>query len=222
MYVIIVGGGKTGSQLAESLLFEGYEVRIIEPRSDVLDRLTRELPPEIIFPGDGSSPSVLEEAGIQRANVLAAVTGEDETNLVITTLGKFEYHIDRVIGKINNPKNAWLYTTEMGVDVALNQAAILARLIAEEMSLGDMMTLLKLRKGEYSIVEEKIHPASLAANKMISDVQIPSECVLAAVIRKGKMIIPHGDTILMPSDEIIAIVHASQVTQLANSLARTS
>lgn len=222
MYVIIVGGGKTGSQLAESLLFEGYEVKIIEPRSDVLGRLAKELPPEIIFPGDGSSPYVLEEAGIQHANVLAAVTGEDETNLVITTLGKFEYHIDRVIGKINNPKNAWLYTTEMGVDVALNQAAILARLIAEEMSLGDMMTLLKLRKGEYSIVEEKIHPSSIAANKSISEIQIPNECVLAAVIRKGKMIIPHGDTILMPSDEVIAIVHASQVTQLANSLARGS
>ena len=106
--------------------------------------------------------------------------------------------------------------------MALNQAAILARLIAEEMSLGDMMTLLKLRKGEYSIVEEKIHPVSIAANKKISDVNIPSECVVAAVIRKGKMIIPHGDTVLLPSDEVIAIVHASQVTQLANSLARTS
>ena len=222
MFVIIVGGGKTGSQLAESLLFEGYEVKIIEPRSDVLERLARELPAEIILAGDGSAPSVLEAAGIQRANVLAAVTSEDETNLVITTLAKFEYHIDRVIGKINNPKNAWLYTTEMGVDVALNQAAILARLIAEEMSLGDMMTLLKLRKGEYSIVEEKIHPVSIAANKKISDVNIPSECVVAAVIRKGKMIIPHGDTVLLPSDEVIAIVHASQVTQLANSLARTS
>ena len=222
MFVIIVGGGKTGSQLAESLLFEGYEVKIIEPRSDVLERLARELPAEIILAGDGSAPSVLEAAGIQRANVLAAVTSEDETNLVITTLAKFEYHIDRVIGKINNPKNAWLYTTEMGVDVALNQAAILARLIAEEMSLGDLMTLLKLRKGEYSIVEEKIHPVSIAANKKISDVNIPSECVVAAVIRKGKMIIPHGDTVLLPSDEVIAIVHASQVTQLANSLARTS
>jgi trk system potassium uptake protein TrkA len=222
MNVIIVGGGKTGSQLAESLLFEGYDVKIIEPRSEVLDRLSHELPPEIIIAGDGSSPSVLEFAGIHQANVLAAVTGEDETNLVITTLAKFEYHIDRVIGKINNPKNAWLFTTDMGVDVALNQAAILARLIAEEMSLGDMMTLLKLRKGEYSIVEEKVHPISVAANKKLSDLKIPSECVIAAVIRKGKMIIPHGDTILLPSDEVIAIVHASQVTALANSLARES
>jgi len=222
MYVIIVGGGKTGSQLAESLLFEGYDVKIIEPNSVVLERLAKELPPEIILAGDGSSPSVLEAAEIHRANVLAAVTGEDETNLVVTTLAKFEYHIERVIGKINNPKNAWLYTTDMGVDVALNQATILARLIAEEMSLGDMMTLLKLRKGEYSIVEEKVHPASVAANKKLSELKIPGECVIAAVIRKGNMIIPHGDTVLQPSDEVIAIVHASQVSALANSLARGS
>ena len=220
MFVIIVGGGKTGSQLAHFLLSAKYEVKVIEPRSDMLALLYKELPKEMIIAGDGSSPAVLEAADAKRANVLAAVTGEDETNLVVTTLAKFEYHITRVIGKINNPKNAWLFTPEMGVDVALNQAAILARLIAEEMSLGDMMTLLKLRKGEYSIVEEKVHPASVAAGKMISELHIPSECVMAAVIRKGKMIIPHGDTVLQPSDEIVAIVHASQISQLAATLAR--
>ena len=115
--------------------------------------------------GDGSAPAVLEAAGIGQANVLAAVTGEDEANLVITTLARFEFNVPRVIARVNNPKNAWLFTPEMGVDVALNQANILARLIAEEMSLGDMMTLLKLRKGEYSVVEEKVHPASLAAGQ---------------------------------------------------------
>ena len=105
--------------------------------------------------GDGSSPSVLESAGIEHANVLAAVTGEDEDNLVITTLGRFEFGVPRIIARVNNPKNVWLFTPEMGVDVALSQSDILAKLIAEEMSLGDMMTLLKLRKGEFSIVEEK-------------------------------------------------------------------
>ncbi len=90
--------------------------------------------------------------------MLAAVTGEDEANLVIATLARFEFNTPRVIARVNNPKNAWLFTGEMGVDVALNQAEIFAHLIAEEMSLGDMMTLLKLRKGEYSVVEEKVHP----------------------------------------------------------------
>ncbi len=158
MFVIIVGGGKTGSHLAGDLLKEGHQVRVIEGREDVLERLRSELPAEIVVEGDGSSPSVLENADIARAQVLAAVTGEDEANLVITTLARFEFNVPRVIARVNNPKNAWLYTPEMGVDVALNQSDILAHLIAEEMSLGDMMTLLKLRKGEYSVVEEKNSP----------------------------------------------------------------
>ena len=102
--------------------------------------------------------------------------------------------------------------------MALNQADILARLIAEEMSLGDMMTLLKLRKGEYSVVEEKVHPTSIAANKTLGELSIPSECVIVAVLHKGRLVIPHGDTTLQPADEVIALVHASEVKQLASIL----
>ena len=220
MYVVIVGGGKTGSQLAQSLINEGYDVKIVESRPEILERIKKELPEGMIIAGDGSSPAVLEAAGIKQANVLAAVTGEDETNLVVTTLGKFEYNIPRVIGKINNPKNAWLFTKDMGVDAALNQATILARLIAEEMSMGDMMTLLKLRKGEFSIVEEKIHSASQVVGKHISELQMPVDCVIATILRQGKMVIPHGETILEPEDEILAIVHASQVSQLSQLMGR--
>lgn len=219
MYVIIVGGGKTGSQLAEGLLNEGQEVCIIEGREAVVERLREELPAECIVVGDGSSPAVLEAAGIEHANVLAAVTGEDETNLVITTLARFEFKVPRVIARVNNPKNSWLFNAEMGVDVALNQADILAKLIQEEMSLGDMMTLLKLRRGDYSVVEEKIHPNSAAAGRTLSELVIPTECVIAAIIRSGKMVIPHGDTRLEPGDEIISVVLASQIQQLAQSLA---
>ncbi len=126
----------------------------------------------------------------------------------------------RVIGRVNNPKNAWLFTPQMGVDVALNQADILAKLIEEEMSLGDMMTLLKLRKGEYSVVEEKVHPDSSAVGKCLAELTIPTECVIAAIIRKGKLIIPHGDTALQAADEIIAVVHASQSKHLAAVLGK--
>jgi trk system potassium uptake protein TrkA len=222
MFVIIVGGGKTGSQLAKRLMDEGHQIKIIEERSGVLERLYAELPKEIIFQGDGSSPAVLEAAGITQANVLAAVTGEDAANLVICTLARFEFNVPRIISRINNPKNAWLFTSEMGVDVALNQADFLARLIAEEMSLGDMMTLLKLRKGAFSVVEEKVHPDSIAAGKHLQELAIPSECVVAAILRKGKLVIPHGDTLLQPADELLAIVHADQVAQLAEALARRS
>jgi trk system potassium uptake protein len=218
MFVIIVGGGKTGSQLAQGLLEGGHQICIIEGRETVVERLREELPHEVILVGDGSSPDLLESAGIKRAQVLAAVTGEDETNLVICTLAHFEFNVPRVIGRVNNPKNAWLFTKQMGVDVALNQADILAKLIEEEMSLGDMMTLLKLRRGEYSIVEEKVHPASIAVNKRLAELSLPTECVIAAIIRKGKMIIPQGDITLQPEDEIIAVVHSAESKYLADVL----
>lgn len=220
MFVIIVGGGKTGSQLASQLCSGGHKVRLIEDRPAVLERLYEELPADVVFAGDGSSPSVLENAGIKQAQVLAAVTGEDEDNLVITTLGRFEFGVPRIIARVNNPKNTWLFTPEMGVDVALSQSDILAKLIAEEMSIGDMMTLLKLRKGEYSIVEEKVEPRAVVVGKMLRDIELPPQCVFAAIIRKGQLIVPNGNTELAPVDEVIALVHASQVNKLAELLGR--
>lgn len=218
MFVIIVGGGKTGSQLASQLLNGGHQVKLIEDRAQILERLREELPAEVVVAGDGSSPSVLESAGIEHAQVLAAVTGEDEDNLVITTLGRFEFGVPRIIARVNNPKNVWLFTPEMGVDVALSQSDILAKLIAEEMSLGDMMTLLKLRKGEYSIVEEKVHPQAAVVGKALRDINLPPQCVFAAVIRKGQLIVPNGNTELAPVDEVIALVHGSQAGKLAELL----
>ena len=111
---------------------------------------------------------------MRTANVVAAVTGADETNLVVCSLARFEFGVPRIIARVNNPKNAWLFTPQMGVDVALNQAELIARLVAEEMSLGDMMTLLKLRKGLFSIVEEKVHPASPAVGKSIRELTVSS------------------------------------------------
>ena len=169
MYVIVVGGGNTGSQLAKFLLNAGHTIRVIDERTAVLEKLATEIPQETIINGDGSSPMVLEKAGIQKAQVLAAVTGLDETNLVVTSLGKFEFNVSRVIARINNSKNAWLFTPDMGVDVALNQAEILAKLTAEEMSIGDMMIMLKIRRGKYSLVEEKIAPNASAAGKALKD-----------------------------------------------------
>lgn len=218
MYVIIVGGGRTGMQLAKTLLSEGHQVKVIENRAIILERLSSDLPPNCIVPGDGSSPSILETAGIDKAQVLAAVTGDDEDNLVITTLGRFEFNVPRTIARVNNPKNAWLFNAEMGVDVALNQTDILAKMVAEEMSLGDMMTLLKLRKGEFSIVEEKVHPQAVVAGKAVRQLQLPPECVLIAVLRKGRLIVPRGDTVLEPVDEVIALVQSGSIKDLASLL----
>lgn len=219
MNVIIVGGGNTGSYLAKILLDGKHKVRVIEARSAIIEKLHAELPADVIIHGDGSSPAILDEAGVASTHVLAAVTGDDETNLVITSLARFEFNVPRTIGRVNNPKNAWLFTAEMGVDVALNQADILAHLVAEEMSLGDMMTLLKLRRGEYSLIEEKVHPDSIAVNKLLKELEMPKECTITAIIRKNQLLVPHGDTRLEVADEVLALVHQSSLHQFAALLA---
>lgn len=220
MNVIVVGGGKTGSQLTAKLLEGGHSVRLVEDRRTILEHLYRELPEGVVVAGDGSSPTVLEEAGIYKAQVLAAVTGEDEANLVITSLARFEFGVPRIIARVNNPKNAWLFNEEMGVDVALNQADILATLIAEEMSLGDMMTLLQLRKGEYSVVEEKVHPEAAVVGKALKDIKLPPHCRFIAILRKGVLIVPDGEAVLGPVDEVIALVHSAQASDLAKMLGK--
>jgi trk system potassium uptake protein TrkA len=220
MNVIIVGGGKVGSHLAIILLRGGHSIRVVDDRHDVIERLNQELPKGVVVSGEMSSPAVLEEAGVAKANVLAAVTDQDDTNLVITTLAKFEFHVPRVISRVNDPKNGWLFTPEMGVDVAISQADMMARLIAEEMSMGDMVTLMKLRKGLFSLVEEKVHPESDANGSAVRDLNLPAECVLVAVIRKGELMLPHGSTILEPADEVLAVVHQSKLELFASKLGK--
>jgi trk system potassium uptake protein TrkA len=217
-YVLVVGGGKVGTYLASLLLANGYNVRLIEGNREEFDRIRHELPEGVHIIGEGTDPAVLESAGVRKADVVAAVTRADETNLVITSLARFEFRVPRIIARVNIPKNAWLFTPEMGVDVALNQADLMAHLIAEEMSLGDMMTLLKLRRGQYSIVEHQVSPRALASGKRVCDLDIPHDCVLTAIIRGGELIVPRGETILQPGDSVLALVHSAQLDRLASVL----
>ncbi len=158
MLVIIAGAGRTGAQLAKMLVNQNYQIRLIDNRKDILARVHKELPTEVIFEGDPIDKDILEKAGIREAQVLAACTTSDETNLSLCYYVREKYKVPRTIARVNNPRNAWLFDKKFNVDVALNQADILARLIEEEMSMGDMMTLVKLRRGNYSLVEEKIPP----------------------------------------------------------------
>lgn len=216
--VFIIGGGKVGSYLAGLLLKSGCEVRLFEPRALVVERLTHELPTQNVILGDGTDPVILEQAGIANADVLAAVTGDDETNLVAASLAKFEYQIERVIVRVNNPRNAWLCTPEMGVDAALNQSDLIASLIVEEMSIGDMQTLIRLRQGLVEIVEEMIAPDSQAVNKSLAELKLPEGCNISAVIRGAEVIVPRGSTVLQVGDEILAIVQSDKRQSLESAL----
>jgi len=194
MFVLIAGGGRTGTQLAQLLLGQNHEVCVMEHRKEVLTRLHRDLPTEVIYEGNASEIEVMEGAGIRSANVLAACTASDEENLVICYIARKYFQVKRTIARINDPRNAWLFDNKFFVDVALNQSSVMASLIEEEMSLGDMMTLLKLRRGDYSLVEEKIPAGAPVVGVALKDLGLDEECVIAAIIRKGKVVLPRGQT----------------------------
>jgi trk system potassium uptake protein TrkA len=220
MFVLIVGGGRTGSHLASLLQAQGHEVCVIEHRPEILANLHQELSTEIIYEGDGTDPQVLEAAGIQRAQVLAAVTPDDADNLVAASLARFQYGVNRIIGRVNNPRNTSLFSPEFGIDVALNQADVMAKLIEEEMSLGDMVTMLKLRRGKYSLVEEKIFPGAKAVGMPIKDLTLPPYCVISGILRRSELLLPRGATILEEGDEILALVDDQSRSALAKLLSQ--
>jgi trk system potassium uptake protein len=215
MFVVIVGGGRTGSQLAKLLLNQDHVVHMVETRREVLARMHRELPTEIIFEGNALDSSVLERAGIQQANVFAATTTSDELNLTLCYLARERYGVKRTIARVNNPRDAWLFDKTFHVDVALNQAEIFARLIEEEMSMGDMMTLLKLRRGKYALVEEKIPVGAPAVGAAVKDLMLPEHCVIAAIIRKGEIVLPRGITVFEADDEVLAVTDTEGSKELA-------
>ena len=133
MNVLIVGGGNVGATLATRLRAAQHQVTLIEVRHEHLAALQRDFPAEMLVLGSGTEPSVLEAADIRQAAIVAALTGADETNLVITSLARFEFGVPRTIARVNNPKNAWLFTAEMGVDVALDQADLIDRMVLAEL-----------------------------------------------------------------------------------------
>lgn len=214
MKVTIVGGGQVGSYLASLLLSNGHEVRVVEHRENVLAKLEKELPRETLVCGNGSDTEILKKAGIASANVVAAVTGADEINLVVSTLAKMEFGVPRVVARVNNPKNAWLFNSIMGVDVGVNQAEIMAHFVVGEMNLHDMFTILKLNRGDYSIVQVKVQPRAKAVNQLLKDLPVSKQTVLIAITREDSTLIPKGDTQILEGDDILALTNEESRSEL--------
>jgi len=219
MNVLIAGGGRTGARLASLLINENYKVRLVEHRRDLLTYLHQELPTEVIYEGNPVAPDVLEAAGIRDAHSVAAVTSNDSSNLVICYLTKTQFEVPRTIARVNNPNNAWLFNENFRVDVALNSADVFAHLIQEEMSLGDMMTIFKIRRGRYAVVEEKVPQGAKAIGVPLKDMDLAEHCVIAAIIRNGVMTLPRGDSTLEAEDEIIAVASPEGAQKLSELLA---
>jgi trk system potassium uptake protein TrkA len=204
MLAVIVGGGRGGSYLAQDLQGQGYRVRVVERRPEVVARLRQEITGEVIC-GDGCSPQILEQVGTAKADLLVALTHDDEDNLVICRLAKHQFHVPRVITRVNNPRNEWLYTKAWGVDVAISQVHLTSKVIEEEIGLGELVTLLKLNRGEAALVEVRLPETSPCRGKTIRDLHFPPDTVLVSVIRDGTLIIPRGDTRLEANDEVLAV-----------------
>jgi len=216
MKVIIVGGGQVGAYIAHTLLNNNIEVKIIENRPGIFEKLVNDFPDDVVVVGDGTSHEKLIEAGIVDCDVLVAVAGADETNLVVSTLAKLEYGVPKTIARVNNPKNEWLFNHQMGVDVHLNQADLMSRMIIENIDLSNIETMMKLSKGDYSIIKIKVMPISKAKNSAIKDLQLPARSLLIAINRIDQVILPKGDIRIAEDDEIIALVHDQEKDAITN------
>ena len=219
MDIIIVGGGKTGAYLASLLIEDGYRIRVIEARKDLVAGLRAQFGERDVILGNGADPLVLERAGILHADVVVAATGEDEVNLVVSTLAKMEYSVPRVVARVNNPVNAWMFNEGMGVDVGINQAELLARSVQEGLDLRDVFTILRLGKDGHAVVRVEVRPGSHVIGEALRDVPLPGTTILVAIDRDGDIIVPKGDTRFAAGDKIIAFTDATGRERLHRAFA---
>lgn len=204
MLAVIIGGGRGGSYLALDLQGQGYQVKVVDRRPEVVAKLRQEIGGDVIC-GDGCSPQILEQIGTAKADLIVALTHNDEDNLVVCRMAKHHFNVPRVIARVNNPLNEWLYTKSWGVDVAISQVHLTSKVIEEEIGMGELVTLLKLNRGEAALVEVRLPETSPCRGKTIRDLNFPGDTVIVSVIRSGKLVIPRGDTTLEAGDEILAV-----------------
>ena len=217
MYIIIVGAGKVGYFLAKRLCQNKHGVSIVEKDKTTCDEIAKELE-VLVIRGDGCDPQILEQAGAARADVVAAVTGDDEDNLIICQLAKELFHIQRTVGRVNNPQNEQTFS-ELGVDIPMNSTEVIAKIIEEEVSFSDFVSLLSFKLGKLAIVRVDLPKDSPVIDKQVKDVQWPENSVLLSVVRQDDVIVPRGDTILRAGDDVIALTMVGNESQLSNLLA---
>lgn len=211
--IVIVGGGEVGQNLAELLLAWDHLPVLVEQSPAVAAHLESK-GPTVIVVGDGTDPQVLESAGIRSADIVAAVTGSDDVNLTVASLARFQFRVARTLARVNAPRHSWMFTPELGVDVALNQAEVLAHLIVEQATTGDMLTLLKLGGGRYSLIEAVVGKNSAAAGKTLASLPVPLECVIVGILRNGAVVLPRGPTVLEATDQVIALAHQDHCEEI--------
>ncbi len=203
MFVLVIGGGKVGYYLTKELIGSGHEVVLMEKDKDRANQIADEIG-SVVISHDGCEGKYLAEAGANRADIVAAVTGDDEDNLVICQMAKHHFDVPRTIARVNNPKNESLFK-HLGVDELISPTRMILGSIEQDIPVHELLHLGALGEGELELIEAHLQVGSPAIGKAPRDLSMPEGCSLFAVIRDGIATPPRPDTVLAEGDKVIAI-----------------
>jgi trk system potassium uptake protein TrkA len=201
--VAIAGAGNVGTYIATDLTEAGHDVMIIEQDRDLVGRLQETVPVTWVV-GDACEVTTLDGAGIGEVDVMVAVTGDDEDNLVISLLAKQEFAVPRVVARVNHPQNQWLFNETWGVDVSVSTPHLLTALVEEAVSVGSLVRLLQFQDAR--LVEVTLADDSPAVGEAISELGVPRDATIVAIVRERHVIVPRGETAMLPGDEVLVLV----------------
>ena len=218
MFVAINGGGEVGSFLARTLLGKGHAVSVIDKRSEVMRKLAEEVPTDILLvEGDGCDVRALKDAGVDRADVFASVTPHDEENLVSCQLARLHFGVRRVVARVSSPRNEGTFHA-LGIE-AISSTTVISQLIEEQLTVGDIIRLYTLQKGQLGLVEVEVPQGAFAADgRTVAELGLPDDIVLVSVTRGDRLLIPRGRTSLEAGDRVMAVTQLGREAQLARLL----
>ncbi len=208
MKVLIIGGGSVGRYMAEQLVSCGNTVTLVDNDHGVVEKWTRRTEPAGVdwVLGDACEPTVLDAAGVREADVVASVTGDDEDNLVVSLLAKQEFGVPRVVARVNNPRNEWMFNETWGVDVSVSTPHLLTGLVQEAVTTGSLVRLLALEGNRVQLDEVTLTSESPAVGRTIGEVALPRESTVVAVVRDGHVVVPNADLALRDGDEVMVLL----------------
>jgi trk system potassium uptake protein len=217
MRVAIAGAGAVGRSIAKELLANGHDVLLID--KDPGSIKVHSVPRAEWLLADACEISSLDDAGLERCNVVIAATGDDKVNLVVSLLAKTEYGVPRVVARINHPNNEWLFNESWGVDVAVSTPRLMAALVEEAVSVGDLVRLMTFRQSEATLVEMTMASDAPLAGRSVGAIEWPADTALVAILRDGCVIVPSKDDPLEGGDELLFVTSQDVEAELAALLA---
>jgi trk system potassium uptake protein TrkA len=216
MKTIVVGGGKVGYYLVKTLKEKKHKVVLIEKDITICEKIAEELQVDVIC-GDGSDVDVLQDAGIEETEVVAAVTGKDEENLVICQMAKVNFNINETIARINNPKNIAIFEA-LGVDKTVCSTQVICNLVEGEFNSEPLKIIESINKGQMILVEAKIDSESAWKDKSIDQLKLPKECLILSIIRSEKVIFPRGSIDIKEGDKVLIITNTDRKNDVEKSI----